>query len=657
MYEGQGEGVCRGMSSARDVEVVAQDLARQLIHPHLGFVLFFCSAEYDLPALAEMLERYFGGIDLVGCTTAGEITPAGYGRGCVSAVGFDVRSFAISSALIDEMERFSLLDAQQMVETLVAGCRRGGLAPIKDHSFALTLLDGLSSREEVVLAALGAALGAIPHFGGSAGDDRHLTHTHVYHQGQFHTGAAVVVLVNTWLDFEVFTTHHVVPRAEKLVVTRADSGSRRVHELNAEPAALEYARLVGVAPQALDFALFSAHPLAVRVDERYYVRSIQQANEDLSLTFYCAVENGIVLTAMSTGPLLPNLEAQFRRLHERLGPPLLTIGCDCFLRRLELEVGGDTQATAAFLRSQQVIGFNTYGEQFNGMHINQTFTGVAIGRPREVSVAELQARVVALEEERHKLQRINQALIGRIESSAAQSDEAYGAFQYSVVLAEQVRERTDALSQTMLELKASNQLLSDARLRAETAHQHLLDAIESISDAFVLFDPQQRIVLFNERFRALWIDSRARIGPGMRRAELHRLARSGGLIVEEQRGGDQQTLYRLRDERWLRMSERPTRDGGLAVLYSDVTEIKLSETARREQALAQKSHLLQRAVDNLSQGVAMVGADGVLELWNRRFLELCGLAPIAGHRAFAEVMAESELPLLTPRSQDSQGVR
>lgn len=246
MYEGQGEGVCRGMSSARDVEVVAQDLARQLIHPHLGFVLFFCSAEYDLPALAEMLERYFGGIDLVGCTTAGEITPAGYGRGCVSAVGFDVRSFAISSALIDEMERFSLLDAQQMVETLVAGCRRGGLAPIKDHSFALTLLDGLSSREEVVLAALGAALGAIPHFGGSAGDDRHLTHTHVYHQGQFHTGAAVVVLVNTWLDFEVFTTHHVVPRAEKLVVTRADSGSRRVHELNAEPAALEYARLVGV---------------------------------------------------------------------------------------------------------------------------------------------------------------------------------------------------------------------------------------------------------------------------------------------------------------------------------------------------------------------------------------------------------------------------
>jgi hypothetical protein len=36
---------------------------------------------------------------------------------------------------------------------------------------------------------------------------------------------------------------------------------------------------------------------------------------------------------------------------------------------------------SAFLRRQRVIGFNSYGEQFNGMHINQTFTGVAIGRP------------------------------------------------------------------------------------------------------------------------------------------------------------------------------------------------------------------------------------------------------------------------------------
>jgi len=379
--EQQAQMIRTAMSEARLAETVAQDLARQLIHPHLGFVLFFCSAEYDLPALGDALQQYFGGVRLVGCTSAGEITAQGYSRSCVSAIGFDHRSFSIACELIDEMERFSLIDAQQLVERLGSACRSNSLAPIKDHSFALTLLDGLSSREEQVLAALSAAFGSIPHFGGSAGDDNHLSDTHVYYDGRFHSGAAIVVLVNTWLDFEVFTTHHILPNGEKLVVTRADSNGRRVFELNAEPAAEEYARLIGVPVAELDHRLFAAHPLAVRINEQYYVRSIQKVNDDLSLTFYCAVENGIVLTAMKPGPLMPNLEALFRRLEQRLGPPLLTIGCDCFLRRLEIEANGVNEQVSAFLRRQQVIGFNTYGEQFNGMHINQTFTGVAIGRP------------------------------------------------------------------------------------------------------------------------------------------------------------------------------------------------------------------------------------------------------------------------------------
>lgn len=385
MQQAQTDGVVSAMSMATGAQEVAQELARQLLHPHLGFVLFFCSAEYDLQALGAALQQSFGGIRVVGCTSAGEITPDGYGRGCVTAVGFDHRHFSIAAELIDEMERFSLIDAQQMVERLVGDCRSNTLAPIKGNSFALTLLDGLSSREEMVLAALSAALGDIPHFGGSAGDDNYLTHTHVYFGSEFHSGAAVVLLVNTWLDFEVFTTHHILPRAEKLVVTRADSTMRRVYELNAEPAAEEYAQIIGVPVAELNHRTFAAHPLAVRINDQYYVRAIQQVNHDLSLSFYCAVENGIVLTAMTPGPLLPNLQGLFDGLQERLGSLLLTIGCDCFLRRMELEADGSVQQIGDFLREHRVIGFNTYGEQFNGMHINQTFTGVAIGRNRAVS--------------------------------------------------------------------------------------------------------------------------------------------------------------------------------------------------------------------------------------------------------------------------------
>jgi len=383
-FDRQPLGDCfrTAMTNASEADAAAQDLARQLLHPHLGFVLFFCSAEYPLAQLATSLEQHFGGVTLLGCTSAGEISSAGYGRGCISAVGFDLRAFAVDCTLIHALDSFTLVEAQQAVERMLRHCRQVDLAPVKDHTFALTLLDGLSSREEVVLNTLSAALGSIPHFGGSAGDDNHLSHTHVYYQGQFFTGAAVVVMVNTWLDFEVFTTHHLQPSSTKLVVTAADSASRTVLELNAEPAAEEYARLVGVPLAQLKLATFALNALAVRIRDQFYVRSIQRVNEDHSLTFYCAVDTGIVLTAMQPGELLPNLDATLGQLRERLGEPVLILGCDCFLRRMEAELRGEDRLMSDFLAANRVIGFNTYGEQFNGMHINQTFTGVAFAFPR-----------------------------------------------------------------------------------------------------------------------------------------------------------------------------------------------------------------------------------------------------------------------------------
>lgn len=358
-----------------------QQLRQQLTCDDLGCVLFFCSAEYDLSLLAEAMNQTFDGVQLVGCTTAGEITAEGYAQGAISAIGFNRQHFAVETCLIRAMDDFSLTQAQSVVESFINKGRVKQLAPIKGNSFVLTLLDGLSVQEEQVLATLSSALGNIPHFGGSAGDDIHLAHTHVFADGAFHTGAAVVLLFNTDCEFEVFTTHHLSPLSEKLVVTAAERETRRVYELNAEPAAEEYADLIGVPVDELTPEVFALNPLAVKIGDEFYVRSIQKVNTDLSLTFYCAVENGIVLTRMQRGDMLKNLTMQLEKIEAKVGSPQLIIGCDCFLRRLEIEHLDTVQAASALLREHKVVGFNTYGEHIEGMHINQTFTGVVIGKP------------------------------------------------------------------------------------------------------------------------------------------------------------------------------------------------------------------------------------------------------------------------------------
>ena len=155
-----------------------------------------------------------------------------------------------------------------------------------------------------------------------------------------------------------------------------------MHEINAEAAAQEYARIAGLDASRLTPSLFARFPLLVRVGGEFYVRSIQRVNEDGSLTFFCAIDEGVVLTLARQEDILENLERFFQRVRDEMGPLQLVVGFDCILRNLEVEMRQMKHLTSRVLAANNVIGFSTYGEQFNAMHVNQTFTGVAIGEVR-----------------------------------------------------------------------------------------------------------------------------------------------------------------------------------------------------------------------------------------------------------------------------------
>jgi len=367
------------VSIATDPFIASQELYHQLKQEGLCFILFYCSSTYALDTLAQAMESTFKGIDIVGCTTAGEVTTQGYEQNSIVAIGFSSQYFAISATLIESMETFDTINAQSTMNELIEQCQSKNLTDIKNNSFLLTLLDGLSSSEEQFLVTLNSATRGIPHFGGSAGDDITLAKTHVYYQGNFYQNSAIVIMINTTLPFEVFNCNHIDEPIEKLVVTAANADSRTVYELNAEPAALEYAKLLNMELKDLSPEVFSLHPLAVKVGGQYYIRSIQKVNEsDLSLTFYCAVDVGIVLTSVKMGNIFAPVIDKLDEIVLRYGKPELVLACDCFLRRLEIEQKGLEKQVQTLNSKYNIVGFNTYGEHINGTHLNQTFTGVYI---------------------------------------------------------------------------------------------------------------------------------------------------------------------------------------------------------------------------------------------------------------------------------------
>ena len=228
-------------------------------------------------------------------------------------------------------------------------------------------------------------------------------------------------------------------------------------------------------------------------------------------------------------------------------------------------------------------------------------------------------RIAELEAENERLRRIRDALIVRVESGSAHKPEPYAAFEHSVVLAEQVRERTEALNQTMDELKHSNKALNRAREEAETTRQRLADAIESIADGFVLFDHQHRLIQCNSRFRSYWADARLDVPPpGTSIADLKAMAINSGLVVEEHvNESSEGAVFLLSNSRWVQMTERSTREGGLVVLYSDITDVKNSEMARRIKALEESERWIRVVTDHVPALIAYVGADMTVQFCNK----------------------------------------
>lgn len=124
-----------------------------------------------------------------------------------------------------------------------------------------------------------------------------------------------------------------------------------------------------------------------------------------------------------------------------------------------------------------------------------------------------------------------------------------------------------------------------AKAQAQAAELRLRDGIESVSDAFVLFDRNGRLVLWNDAFIDAFGFGPDVVRKGAQKDELNRIAALA--IKSDGKGAGGRAGAReveLNDGRWLQMVERFTSDGGSVVTAADITAVKRQEAERRQAA-------------------------------------------------------------------------
>jgi PAS domain S-box-containing protein len=201
-----------------------------------------------------------------------------------------------------------------------------------------------------------------------------------------------------------------------------------------------------------------------------------------------------------------------------------------------------------------------------------------------------------------------------------------------------------------------------ARLRSE---RRLAEAIESISEGFVCYDGEDRLVICNSCYRdLLYPGLDVDLSAGTTFESIIRRAAERGYVkdavgrieewvaerLQQHRNPGEPQVQRRSDGRWVMVSERRTEDGGTVAVYSDITELK-----QREQDLTEKSNALAALSSKLAKYLApqvydsiFTGQQDVKIVSKRKKLTVC-FSDIVGFTEITDTMESEDLTHLLNR--------
>ncbi|UNF37518.1 ATP-binding protein [Bartonella krasnovii] len=121
--------------------------------------------------------------------------------------------------------------------------------------------------------------------------------------------------------------------------------------------------------------------------------------------------------------------------------------------------------------------------------------------------------------------------------------------------------------------------ISEQKQLAEQTAQadlRIRDAIENISESFVLWDAEGRLVMSNSKFCEYAAIPKQILQSGIQRATVEAMARPAlsEYPLKDDGTGNLTSIRQTADGYWLKINERRTQDGGLVCIGTDISELK-----------------------------------------------------------------------------------
>jgi hypothetical protein len=370
------QGAISAWTNKREPVPAAADLAEQFRDVQPEAILFFCSHHHDGGPLSKALKDRYPKAQVVGCTTAGELTQAKSEVDSVSAIALSSDKVVRCSAALARCEDGAQKGVAEATAQLSSNLKVNLRELDGKRWVGVVLVEGLKMREEEINEQLGNHAPLISFVGGSAGDNLEFKETRVFCNGEVCKDGAALLLMEMAVPFMVTKTCSFESTGNVWRVTRADEKTRTIYEVDGKPIAQVYSAALTTTPDKLNGGIFMSHPVGLLIDGKPWIRSPQQLLPDGGLRFYCKVSEGMSIHLMRSTDLVADTQRLLDRAPAELGHPLSgALAFNCILRRLELDAKKQHGAFLQAFKGLQVAGFHTYGESWLG-HINQTLTAI-----------------------------------------------------------------------------------------------------------------------------------------------------------------------------------------------------------------------------------------------------------------------------------------
>ncbi len=222
-----------------------------------------------------------------------------------------------------------------------------------------------------------------------------------------------------------------------------------------------------------------------------------------------------------------------------------------------------------------------------------------------------------------------------------------------------------------------NALVDDLEGQATVASDRLMEAIDSISEGFMLYNHRERLVLANRRVREMAGDNSSSLHAGISAAQLLRLNADSGLFVnalgrEEEWVEERLAQHRnpgahaeepLSDGRWILIKTYRTGRNEIVVILSDITENR-----RRDMDMVSMNSDLEDLVRQRTK--VLVGKAMELKEANLRLMELDGLksaflssvshelrTPLTSLLGFSKIIKRDFIRCFMPLAGDEEQLR